>query len=167
MNLCQIINIFPFAAWIAGLALIVSLLQLKIANLKIKLDLYDKRFRIYQSVTDFANAKHDDEKLSEIEKKIDISFRESHFLFKKSDLMSMHVLAVKTKKEEIFKHLKRDMSAAEVLYDKESINKRKEEYEKNKESLHKLVVDFEKKISKYIEFRNINGFDIKSIFSKN
>jgi hypothetical protein len=160
MSICQYTFEVPAAVWMGLIAVLISFLQLKIANTKIKLDLYDKRFRIYQAVVEFINIKHDDADLPEAKKKIHIAFRESHFLFRKNDHMSTLVLEIQSVKEDILKYESKDSSTAYGTY----ASKLKETHDKrHAEDLDKLTIlipAFEKIIAKYIEFRSISGFDI-------
>lgn len=159
MLFCRNTFEIPAAVWVGLIAAVISMLQLKIANTKIKLDLYDKRFRIYQAVIEFVNSKHDDTELSEATKKIHIAFRESHFLFRKNDHMSVLVLEIQSVKQDILHFESRHSSIAEALYSTDVVKARRERYDANKESLEVLIPVFERVIAKYIEFRSISGFD--------
>jgi len=141
---------------------IVGYSQLKIASSKIKLDLYNKRFHIYETVLDLYQEVYfwEEIKIRRLELELIKSLRESKYLFDKEDKIYETILAIK------------DANAKNTGFHQQ---KKELPHEGNEEVLlllHKSAVDgrheFEKhlmtlegKLEKYLSFNTINGWSLK------
>jgi uncharacterized pyridoxamine 5'-phosphate oxidase family protein len=157
-----------FAVYLPYLALLVTIIvgfigymQLKIASSKIKLDLYNRRFKIYESVLSLYQEVHrwEEEKITLLEIDMIKSLRESKFLFGKQDKIYETILAIK------------DANGKNTAYHKQIKEWPQNQNAETSRLLHKLAVegreDFENnliiledKLEKYLNFKTVNGWNI-------
>lgn len=139
----------------------VAYSQMKIASAKTKLDLYNKRFNVYATALDYAQATwHQSHEIIK-EKAIEFtkSYRESQFLFETSDGVyetlgkiqqnGATIHAYEKHKYERENNLTNDRLDLTMLHES-SMNARLD-FERNLKTL-------EKQIEKYIQFKTITGW---------
>ena len=150
-----------FAVFISLVVAVVGYSQLRIASSKIKLDLYNKRFHIYETVLELFQELHhfEEEKIRKLELELVRCVRESKFLFDKKD--GIYDLIQKIHKC----NFKNSAYHRELAREKEDNNKLLnimakgareacQEYEKH-------LSELEEKLEKYIQFTSRNGWSLK------
>lgn len=145
---------------IASMMALIAAFQLTIASSKLKLDLYNKRFHIYESVLNLYQQawKWEEEKIRPLELELIRSLRESKYLFNEKDEIYETIIKVKNANAKISGY-HRTVKEFDTLSNPERFNilhKTKvdgfDEFEKN-------LYELEEKLKKYISFKNINGLD--------
>ncbi len=133
----------------------VSIFSLAATTAKLKLDLYNRRFKIYEDVLALYQTLYDDwdgPKVEELERAMIRSFRESKFLFKPEDGIYDVILKFKdanAKNSAYFRFKALDNEAAYEL--------RKGAAE-GRMACDPLIVELEDKMLKYLDFRKISGW---------
>lgn len=149
---------------IAGLALvlsitagIVSIFSLAAATAKLKLDLYNRRFKIYEDVLSLYMAiwdDWDDQKVFNLERAMIRSLRESRFLFHGDDGIyeaMAKVMQASAKHSEYYRRKKNTDQESVLTSLREAASLAREECEP-------VLKDLEKKLQKYLDFRKVNGW---------
>jgi len=157
LELCKIIPTLV----VACITAYIAFEQCKTARAKLKLDLYNKRFSIYESVLKLYQAtwSKDYERMELLSFEFLKSFRESKFLFDKKDGSIYEILS------KIQQNNAAILGYEELLYKEingEVTDKdKKEALQKyalvNRAGFEKNLIDLEKEIDKYLYFKSING----------
>lgn len=144
----------------------VAYAQMKIASAKIKLDLYNKRFAVYISALDYYQATWDEphDKIKEKGKQLTKSYRESKFLFEPSDGVyetigkiqwnGTVIRSCEEHKHQRENNLTDDRLCLSTLH--ELSMKARDEFERN-------LLELERQMDKYIQFKAISGWRILSV----
>jgi hypothetical protein len=149
---------------IAGLALVVSIIaggvsifSLAATTVKLKLDLYNRRFKIYEDVLALYQVMYDewdDENVQKLERAMIRSFRESRFLFHSDDGIYDIILKFKdlNAKNSGYYRYRQQFSKSEALPElgRAAVEARI--------ACDPLIVELEDKLMKYLDFRKISGW---------
>lgn len=149
---------------IASLALIVSIVAgsvsifgLAATTAKLKLDLYNRRFKIYEDVLALYQVMYDewdDENVEKLERAMIRSFRESRFLFHSDDGVYDVILRFKdlNAKNSGYYRYRQQSSSSEALplLGQAAADARM--------ACEPLIVELEDKLMKYLDFRKISGW---------
>lgn len=148
---------------IASLALVVSIVAggvsifgLAATTAKLKLDLYNRRFKIYEDVLALYQVMYDewdDEKVEKLERAMIRSLRESRFLFHPDDGVYDVILKFKNlnaKNSGYYRHRQQFSSEALSSLGKAAADARM--------ACDPLIIELEDKLMKYLDFRKINGW---------
>lgn len=149
---------------IAGLALIVSIVaggvsifSLAATTAKLKLDLYNRRFKIYEDVLALYQVMYDewdDEKVEKLERAMIRSFRESRFLFHADDGIYDVILEFKdlnAKNSGYYRHRQQFINS-------EALSSLGQAAADARMACDLLIVELEDKLMKYLDFRKISGW---------
>jgi len=162
-------------AWLAkdyatlAVAIIVGLItgsiaftQMKIASAKIKLDLYNKRFAVYEAALEYHQAiwSKDKEPLAEMDEKAKAfvkAYRESQFLFAPKDGVydTLSVILQDGAKVVYFEREKRNPQDINDLHLMGS------NANKGRKSFSENLLTLEKQMEKYIQFRDVKGWSMR------
>ncbi|MDX5517566.1 hypothetical protein NJD74_17465 [Stenotrophomonas sp. RG-453] len=155
---------------LGGAALAVSLVtfgvafaQMRISSAKARLDLYNKRFAVYEAALDYYQALwHEHEKVKERSIAITKAYRESQFLFDAKDgvysilgKIQQHGHTAKFHLEEIQKH--EGHGGPGKMHD--ALNRQKKS--QHLEAYEGLLKELESRVGKYIQFTEVSGWTVK------
>lgn len=148
---------------IALFMFVIAYIQMKIASAKIKLELYNKRFAVYESILELYQyvLDWDEEKIKPRMNKFIKAYRESKFLFDEKDgiydLIS-EIHAANGKMQGFHNYLKEERIDSEVrmMLHKGSIE--------GFDIYSKKLIIFEDKLKKYLEFKSVEGYFLIPLF---
>ncbi|MCE9968898.1 hypothetical protein LZ620_07735 [Aeromonas salmonicida] len=146
MNLSESLNIATIILGIITAS--VAYIQLKVSSAKIKLELYNKRFNIYITTLDYYVSiyKGNSESVDESSLKFIKSFRESKFLFDEDS--GIHEILIDFKLN------------AEIVINIERRALERDNTPSVDDRLEKNLKSLEKRLEKYISFRNVEGWQV-------
>jgi len=162
------------AIWLACLTFIVTLSsfavaysQMKIASAKAKLDLYNKRFGIYQIALDYYQSAWwgTPDEMKEKSLKFTTAFRESQFLFDEKDGVHNTLKKIQQNGYSIFfeKEYKYKMENNLTL-DKLDLDQLRESSNKARDEFEINIIQLESQLKKYLEFKNIHGWSFRKFW---
>jgi hypothetical protein len=137
---------------------IVGILNLAFAISKVKLDLYDRRFKIYEDVLALYQTIYDvwdEEKVRRLELAMIRSFRESKFLFDPKDGVYDVIARIKDANA---KNSAQYRVAAENRVDEETLKLLRMGATEGRMAFDRLILELEDKLSHYLNFRKVNGW---------
>lgn len=139
----------------------VAYSQMRIASAKTKLDLYNKRFAVYVSALDYYQATWNEshENIKEKGNQFTKFYRESKFLFESSDGIYETLGKIQQNGSSIgfYKEhkYKRDNNLTDDIVD---INTLHESSVNASANFERNLIELEKQIDKYIQFKTISGW---------
>jgi hypothetical protein len=149
--------------FMSAMAIIVVYSQMKIASTKLRLDLYNKRFAIYQSAFDLYNAHNlhnwNPEVVSDLELQFLKSFRESQFLFDEKHGIYKILETIKKNSTSITIYKKHMIDPDRASKDKSFEDNLHKNSNMAFSAFHNNLLRLEDKISNYIYFGNIDGWN--------
>lgn len=158
----QVTTIVSVVGGVVGLiALTVAWSQMRIASAKIKLDLYNRRFNIYVAALDYYQSAwgKTDKNMTEAGSDFVRSFRESVFLFDRSDKIYETLDRIKNHGSAI--GLDKNANSGEnwpMKYDSSAMTILKQRSDLAYEEFEKDLLLLEHQLQKYISFKTISGW---------
>lgn len=150
---------------LSALALLVVYSQMRIASAKVRLDLYNRRFTIYQSALElyaalFNQGQHD---INAIRQKFITSVRESRFLFDEKDGVSAALEIIRTNCEMV-----NDFAKAQKADEEPKQSEERKEYLRllgdrcntATMELEGNLLTLEVKLGRYLDFRSVDGWGL-------
>lgn len=148
---------FSWAIVIALLGALIATFQFKVASAKLKLDLYNKRFAVYESVLDLYQyiLEWDEEKIRPRMHKFIRAFRESKFLFDEKDgiyelINEIHKANGKMQGFHNYKKEQRIDDELRRILHEGSIE--------GFDTYTRKLMELEEKLKKYLDFRYVDGY---------
>jgi hypothetical protein len=152
---------------ISALTFCIVFAQMRIASSKVKLDLYDRRFEIYQAALELYQAIWDWkwEAIQPLEHRFIHAFRESQFLFDEKDGVYQTLEQIKDCNAKITADQKARAGKDDIGGDPDAISQYRRLLTgaagKASIDFDKLLQQLEKQLKKYLDFRNIDGWSLR------
>lgn len=150
---------------IAGLALVLSfvtgvvgIFNLAATSAKLKLDLYNRRFKVYEDVLALYQVLYDDwddKKFEGLERVMIRSLRESKFLFDPKDGVYDVILKIKNASAKNTGYYRFHQNSPN---NKEALKILAKSAAEGRMACDPLILELENKLAKYLNFRKINGW---------
>lgn len=146
------------AVVVSAIAALVSFFNFKATNAKLKLDLYDRRFKIYEDILALYQTIHrpwDCDKVHLLELSMIRSFRESIFLFEPEDGVYDVISKIQqanARNSGYYKHID------ENPHDRDTKLELHNSALTARQEFDNLILELEGKLAKYLDFRKIHGW---------